>query len=135
MPSLTAAAMGSVPPDRGGIASGTVSTARQLGFAIGIAVLATAFNAGATASLASAGVPDPAAVADALSAGRAAPGPAAVPAALHDAALAGLDRVFLLSGALAAAGALAVIVLVRAVRDSATPPATESTTGMRKAHA
>jgi toxin YoeB len=39
VPSFTAAVMGSVPPDRGGMASGTVSTARQLGFAVGIAVL------------------------------------------------------------------------------------------------
>jgi predicted MFS family arabinose efflux permease len=134
VPTLTAAAMSSVPPDRGGIASGTVNTARQLGFAIGIALLGAAFTAGAAASLTTGTVPDADAAATALSAGQAANliGDAGASsdtllAALHDAALAGLDRLFLLAGGLALAAALAVTVLVRTGRGGATPTPADAT--------
>jgi EmrB/QacA subfamily drug resistance transporter len=43
MPILASSAMSAVPPRRGGMAAGTITTARQLGFAIGIAVLGTVF--------------------------------------------------------------------------------------------
>ena len=39
MPAATAAVMGAVPDDRGGIASGVINAARQVGGVIGIAVL------------------------------------------------------------------------------------------------
>jgi DHA2 family methylenomycin A resistance protein-like MFS transporter len=41
MPAATAAVMGSVPGDRGGIASGVINTARQVGGVIGVALLGT----------------------------------------------------------------------------------------------
>ncbi|PRY27522.1 EmrB/QacA subfamily drug resistance transporter [Pseudosporangium ferrugineum] len=55
MPALAEAAMGSVPPQRGGMAAGAVNTARQLGFAIGIAILGTVFASQAERHLAEAG--------------------------------------------------------------------------------
>jgi DHA2 family multidrug resistance protein-like MFS transporter len=41
MPTTTATAMGSVSPDKAGIASGVVNASRQVGGALGIAVLGT----------------------------------------------------------------------------------------------
>jgi EmrB/QacA subfamily drug resistance transporter len=133
VPSFTAAVLGSVPPDRGGMASGTVSTARQLGFAIGIAVLGSVFEAGAKASLASSAIADPSGAATALSAGqagglldRAGPGAAALRTALHHAALSGLDRLYLVAGILALVSAAVVVALVRSGHPP-TVPAVEAT--------
>jgi hypothetical protein len=53
MPALAESAMGAVGPHRGGMAGGAVTTPRQLGFAIGIAVLGTVFAARAEDQLAS----------------------------------------------------------------------------------
>jgi EmrB/QacA subfamily drug resistance transporter len=44
-PVLSSTAMSVVPANRGGMAAGTVNTARQLGFAVGIAVLGSIFSA------------------------------------------------------------------------------------------
>lgn len=41
MPAATAAVMGSAPPDRAGLASGVVNTARQVGGVLGVALLGT----------------------------------------------------------------------------------------------
>lgn len=49
----------------------TVSTARQLGFAVGIALLGRVFETGAEASLAGSGVADSSGAATPLSAGQA----------------------------------------------------------------
>ncbi|MEP6642800.1 MAG: MFS transporter, partial [Gaiellales bacterium] len=70
-PTLSSTAMGAVPPQRGGMAAGAVNTARQLGFAFGIALLGSAFAAGATSSLDGDGVPGAAGVANALAGGQA----------------------------------------------------------------
>ncbi|NUT50741.1 MAG: MFS transporter [Saccharothrix sp.] len=43
LPHLNATAMAAVPPTRGGMAAGALNTARQLGMALGIAALGTAF--------------------------------------------------------------------------------------------
>ncbi|BCB73725.1 MFS transporter [Phytohabitans flavus] len=43
LPSLTAAAMAAAPAERAGMAAGALNTARQLGLALGIAALGTAF--------------------------------------------------------------------------------------------
>ncbi|MFI6920616.1 MFS transporter [Nonomuraea spiralis] len=45
VPNVTAATMASVPPERVGMAAGAVSTFRQLGFAVSVAVLGTVFRA------------------------------------------------------------------------------------------
>ncbi len=44
MPSFMAAGMGSVPEEHGGVASGAINTARQLGFVLGVAVLVAVFS-------------------------------------------------------------------------------------------
>ena len=44
-PSLASAAMAAVPPQLGGMAAGAVNTARQLGFAFGVALLGSVFAA------------------------------------------------------------------------------------------
>ncbi|WP_051393291.1 MFS transporter [Glycomyces arizonensis] len=46
LPVLNAAAMSAVPPERGGMASGALNTARQIGMALGIAALGTVFTDG-----------------------------------------------------------------------------------------
>ena len=45
MPSLASAAMASVPPARAGMAAGAVNTFRQLGYALGLALLGVVFQA------------------------------------------------------------------------------------------
>lgn len=44
LPHLNSAAMGAVPVTQGGVAAGALNTARQLGMALGIAALGTAFS-------------------------------------------------------------------------------------------
>ncbi|GLY97926.1 MFS transporter [Actinoplanes sp. NBRC 103695] len=118
LPVMASAGMATVPPRRGGMAAGALNTARQLGFAVGIAVLGAVFASRAAGRLADHGVPDPTAAAHALAAGRsgrilgAASDPASVSAALHDAAAAGLDGGFLIAGGAGLLGALAVLLLV-----------------------
>jgi EmrB/QacA subfamily drug resistance transporter len=70
-PSLASAALATVPLERSGMASGAVNTARQLGFAVGVAVLGSVFTARTTSTLSAAGTPDAAATATALTGGAA----------------------------------------------------------------
>lgn len=114
LPTLSAAVMSSVPRDRAGVAGGALNTFRQLGQALGIAVLGAVFRAG----LAS-GVPDR--TADALAAGRAGqvlgatlPAHRAAAAHLVRAAFAtGLHRTLVVAAVVAAVGGVAVLALVR----------------------
>ncbi|WP_327145009.1 MFS transporter [Nocardia sp. NBC_01327] len=46
-PALVSTAMAAVPPQQGGLAAGVVNTARQLGMALGVAVLGTVFHSAA----------------------------------------------------------------------------------------
>nr|WP_308129432.1 MFS transporter [Actinoplanes polyasparticus] len=124
MPTLAEAAMAAVPRERGGMAAGAVNTARQLGFAIGIAVLGTAFAGRARAHLTDAGLPDAADAAHGLAAGQAGrilaatpePVRATVDAALRGAAVAGLDAAFLVAAAAGVVAGIAVLLLVRPAR-------------------
>jgi EmrB/QacA subfamily drug resistance transporter len=125
-PTLASAALAAVPRERSGMASGAVSTARQLGFAIGVAALGTAFTTAATSSLRTAGASRPSDLASALSAGQAqkilgAAGPArAKLTGLIDAAYAdGLREVFLACGIAGVLGGLLVLLLVRAAPPNA----------------
>jgi EmrB/QacA subfamily drug resistance transporter len=121
MPTLASSAMGSVDPQRGGMAAGTITTARQLGYAVGVAVIGTVFAARARDYLATHGAPSPAATSHGLAAGQAARIVSAVPApvrstvdaALHGASAAGLDAGFLVAAAVGLVGGLAVLVMVR----------------------
>ncbi|UTI66289.1 MFS transporter [Paraconexibacter antarcticus] len=90
-PPITNAAVGAVPPERSGMASGVNNTARQLGVATGIAALGAIFHA---------------------KLGHPAPGPGAAAASV-----AALHLVLLVASAVAAAGALAAFVLLRNLDD------------------
>lgn len=126
MPTLADTAMGAVEPQRGGMAAGAITTARQLGYAIGVAVIGTVFAARAESSLAGHGIPDPSATAHGLAAGQAGrildgvmpSAHATVDSALHQAAAAGLDTGFLVASGAGLVGGLAVLVLVRPKRES-----------------
>jgi len=121
MPTLASSAMGAVEPRRSGMAAGSLTTARQLGFAIGIAVLGTAFATRASHYLAGHDAPDPDRTAHALAAGQAGRILGTVPAdvrgavstAFHGAFAAGLDVAFIVAGGAGLLGALAVFLLVR----------------------
>jgi EmrB/QacA subfamily drug resistance transporter len=127
MPTLAESAMGAVPARRGGMAAGAINTARQLGFAIGIAVLGTVFATRAEGYLGDHGAPDAERAAHGLAAGQAGRILAALPdglratvdRALHGAAAAGLDASFLVAAGIAALGGIAVLVLVRPVAPAA----------------
>jgi predicted MFS family arabinose efflux permease len=126
-PSLASAALAAVPRERSGMASGAVNTARQLGFAIGVAALGTVFTTAATSTLRDAGARDPGVLASALSAGQAPKIVAAVkPAARSDVAgmlgsayAHGLSGVFLACGIAGIVGGLLVLLLVRAAAPGA----------------
>ncbi|MEU8548399.1 MFS transporter [Streptomyces roseoverticillatus] len=131
-PMLASAAMASVAPERGGMASGAVNTARQLGNALGIAVLGVVFHAGLAGALRDHGagaVADPSATADALAGGQAGAVVAhAAPARrellgqlVHEAFAAGLRQTFLVSGTLGILGGLVALALVRRPAKPAAP--------------
>ncbi|MFE3108742.1 MFS transporter [Kitasatospora indigofera] len=124
-PAMAAAAMAAVPPARAGMAGGALNTARQLGNALGIAVLGAVFQAGLLDSIRSAhAVPDPQGTADALTGGGAAGVIARAPQSAHlvHAAFAdGLRDTFLVSGVLGLLGGVAVLLLVRTSAAPAAP--------------
>jgi predicted MFS family arabinose efflux permease len=121
-PVLASAALAAVPRERSGMASGAVNTARQLGFALGVAVLGSVFTTRASSVLAAGQVPDPSGTASALVAGQAgrvigtAPAPARAGLAdlLGGAYADGLRWIFLTCGAAGIIGGLVVLFLVDA---------------------
>src|SRR4051794_36848217 len=121
-PTLASAALAAVPRERSGMASGAVNTARQLGFALGVAVLGTVFTSGATSALRDARASHPSGLASALSAGQAQkivasadPGVRGRLAEVLAAGYAdGLRDVFLACGVAGVVGGLLVLWLVRA---------------------
>ncbi|MEU7725275.1 DHA2 family efflux MFS transporter permease subunit [Streptomyces sp. NPDC040724] len=117
-PALAATAMGAVAPARAGMAGGALNTARQLGTALGIAVLGAVFHAGLRSGLGEGGRE----LAEPLASGGAGRLLAEAPAGaaretltgLVEAAFAsGLRETFLASAAMGLAGALAVFLLLR----------------------
>lgn len=122
-PALAAAAMGAVPPARAGMAGGALNTARQLGMALGIAVLGGVFQSGLADGLDGSGQPH--GTAEALASGGAGRLLHAAPAAeewVEAAFASGLRDTFWVSGAMGLVGALIVVVLVR--RPAPAPRAT-----------
>lgn len=117
-PALASTAMAAVPPQRAGMASGAVNTARQLGNALGIAVLGVVFHAGLSGAVRDHGG---GVSADALAGGQAAPLIAhtapgqrgAVQEMVHAAFADGLRDVFWVSGVLGVLGGLVALALVR----------------------
>ncbi|MFG2980808.1 MFS transporter [Streptomyces sp. NPDC048258] len=117
-PALAATAMEAVAPARAGMAGGALNTARQLGTALGIAVLGAVFHAGLRDGLGEGGrgLSEPLASGGAgrLLAGAPAGAARETLNALVDSAFAsGLRETFLVSAAMGLAGALAVFLLVR----------------------
>ncbi|GAA1577784.1 MFS transporter [Actinomadura kijaniata] len=107
LPNVTAAAMAAVPPERGGMAAGAVSAFRQLGYALGIAVLSGVFHPALDRAL-TGRVPDAAATAQALTSGHA-PAHPAVPGAFATA----LNTTTLTASAIALAAAATALLLIR----------------------
>jgi EmrB/QacA subfamily drug resistance transporter len=132
-PILASAALASVPPERGGMASGAVNTARQLGYALGIAGLGLICQSRIGARIA--GTPgldhgSVSATARAITGGQgpalihaAAPGGRpAIDAAIHSAFASGLNVTLVVAGAIGLLGAAWVVVALRpgqAVEDAA----------------
>jgi EmrB/QacA subfamily drug resistance transporter len=122
MPVLTSSAMSAVRPERFGMAAGAVNTARQLGYAIGIAVLGSVFAHQAAASLHR---PGSTSLARGLAGGQsprllasAGAHRSSLDSALHLAAISGIDGAFLVAGIGGViAGLLALILIRPAVSD------------------
>lgn len=117
-PVLASAAMGAVPNERGGMAAGAVNTGRQLGLAVGIAVLGSIFStriahlmadgpgADAAHGVASGG-------SQGILAGTPEPARAALDASIHHAVGGALGTTFLAAGLVGVLGGLAVVALLR----------------------
>jgi MFS family permease len=109
MASLTSTAMSAVPWQQAGMAGGALSAFRQLGYALGIAVLGEVFDSGLSHG-AGAGL------SAVLSGGQAqavlARSPALAPV-VHRAFADGLDLAYVVAAALGLIGAVAVFILVR----------------------
>ena len=125
-PTLSSAAMAAVPMQRGGMAAGMVNTMRQLGFAVGIAVLGTVFAAAASRSLGG-----DSGTAHRLVSGQArqiaaqSTDPAAVMHAVHAASASGLDAIFAIAGIAGIVGGLMVLGLMRTRRTQVGAPVAE----------
>jgi EmrB/QacA subfamily drug resistance transporter len=128
-PTLASSAMGAVPPERGGMAAGAVNTARQLGYAFGIAVLGTVFASRAAdslrgSSLIMGGMAEPdARLLAGGQAGRILAKSPGLDHAFHTAFADGLDAVFVVSGIAGVVAGIAVLFLVRPQRAKETPAA------------
>jgi hypothetical protein len=136
-PALASTALGVVPPQRSGMASGINNTFRQVGVATGIAALGALFESSISGKLAPRLAGTPAAghasqIAHAVAAGgtqqvlHSVP-PAARPqasAAIHVAFASAMNEILLVGGVVALTGALLAMVLVRG-RDFATYGAPE----------
>jgi EmrB/QacA subfamily drug resistance transporter len=118
-PLLASAAMAAVPQERSGMAAGAVNTARQLGLAIGIAILGAVFSSRISDHLAD--QPRGGGIADAAASGGArgvlAHAPAGarahIDAAIHDAVGSALGTTFLVAGLAGLAGTALVLILMR----------------------
>ncbi len=125
-PALASTAIGVVPPQRSGMASGINSTFRQVGIATGIAVLGAIFESGLANKLAPALAGTPAAgratdISHAVAAGGASQVVASVPPgqrahaadAIHSAFAATMNDILLVSVIVAFVGAILTLLLVR----------------------
>jgi hypothetical protein len=128
LPTLSSAVMAAVPRHRAGMAGGALNTFRQLGQALGIAVLGAVFSGGLAAGLPAEA---PSGTAAALAAGQGQAVLAHVPAATRDtvahafrAAFAvGINRTLVVSGLLAAVAGVLVLALVAGRGAATTDPA------------
>ncbi|MBB2894412.1 MFS transporter [Flexivirga oryzae] len=120
-PTLSSTAMAAVSAHRGGMAAGAVNTARQLGFALGIAALGTIFAARIKTVVVGTGAPHPSETAAAIAGGQAHAVLAHVPASVRPAAdhlvqlsaVDGLRLAALVAGILGIVGGLVAGLLIR----------------------
>ncbi len=139
-PTLGSSAMAAVRPERGGMAAGAVNTARQLGFALGIAVLGSIFTARVAHSLSGSGVHGATGVAGALAGGQSKAVIAQLPAGsrvalvhqIHVAFASGLDAAFVVAGLAGLLAGLLVLVLVRPDKSGGEPAAASWDSAGRK---
>lgn len=121
LPILGSSATASVGWQRAGMAAGAVNTARQLGYAVGIALLGSVFSSQASDWLSGHAVSGADSLASALSGGRAAQVLATAPAAqradlvtaLHDASAHALQAGFAVAGTAGITAGLLALVLLR----------------------
>ncbi len=116
LPVLVSAALAAAPPQRAGMASGAVNTFRQLGFALGVAVLGTLFSGAVRDVVTGAGLTD--AAARAVSGGA----PIRDEALVREAFATGLGRVYLVAGIAALVMAVLVVAVSRAGAGRGRPP-------------
>lgn len=129
-PTLSSTAMSVVPLERGGMAAGAVNTARQLGFALGIASLGTLFAVRIQSSLTAHSMPHASEAADAIAGGQAklvlAHAPihahATTDHLIHLSSVDGLQLTALVAGVLGVVGGVVAGALIR---PSARPAAAE----------
>jgi EmrB/QacA subfamily drug resistance transporter len=117
-PVLTSATMSTVPHQRAGMAGGALNTFRQLGYALGIAILGTVFAHETGGATSQSGSTAGSAATSGLSGGGSGSGSAAASAtaaadAARNAVATGLDHVFAVAGGTALAGAVVVLLFVR----------------------
>ncbi len=125
-PALASTAIGVVPPQRSGMASGINSTFRQVGIATGIAVLGAVFESSISSSLAPRLAGSPVAghahdLARAVAGGGAQGAIAGVPApqraqttiGIHNAFASAMNDILLVAATLALAGAVLALALIR----------------------
>ncbi|GIE87103.1 MFS transporter [Actinoplanes regularis] len=121
MPPSMNAALGALTPERSGVGNGLIQAMRQVGSAIGVAVLGTVLNTGYRDQVSAAGLP--ATVQDSAASGvviaqRA--GDAGMLGTVREAFTHGMDLALVTTGAVAAAGVLLVLILPRHTRRPAT---------------
>jgi len=115
IPALSSAAMAAAPHERGGMAGGAINTFRQLGFALGIAVLGVVLRSRIEHVL-TGHVPGAHAMAGAVSGGRA-PHLPIVSAAVAS----GLNAAYAVAAGLGVAGGIVVLAFVRRPASVAEP--------------
>ncbi|GID65038.1 MFS transporter [Actinoplanes cyaneus] len=121
LPPSMNAALAALTPERSGVGSGLIQAMRQVGGAIGVAVLGTVLNAGYRDEIDAAGLP--AAARDSAASGVALAQRAGDPGMLETVQHAfthGMDVALVTTGAVAAAGVLLALILPRHVRRPAT---------------
>ena len=129
-PVLASAAMAAAPPERTGMAAGAVNTARQLGFALGIAVLGSVFSSSIAGQLAAdapgSGIAHTVASGGAQGVVAHAPTGArpSLDAAIHTAVGSALGTTFLIAGLVGVVGAALVLALMREGRRERAPAPT-----------
>ena len=130
-PMLGAATMAAVPVDRGGMAGGAVNTMRQLGYALGVALLGTVFATRAAAGIARLACPVrfgwlggwPGAKARAILGSAPSAARDALGQALHAASVSGLQAALVVGGTAGLADGLLVLILHRSAGPAGTPAA------------